>query len=111
MFESVKLIDPTITMTGYLLGFAFTFLLYFVSGMFRRWEFRNKAASKIGLIIVHFALLMAIWVAYITLLSFYELPEAAIWIFLFLPLLVQISYRYQGGWKELQWRDNGVVSE
>ena len=111
MFESVKLIDPTITMTGYLLGFAFTFLLYFVSGMFRRWEFRNKAASKIGLIIVHIAILMAIWVAYITLLSFYELPEAAIWIFLFLPLLVQISYRYQRGWKELQWRDNGLVSE
>lgn len=111
MVESVKLADSSNSMTGFLLGFAVTFLLYFASGMFRRWEYRNKDASRVRLILVHLGILIAIWITYFVWRADYGLPEVATWMFLFLTLLVQISYRYRRGWKELNWRHGGSASE
>lgn len=88
----------------YLLGFLTGFLLYFVSGILRRTEYRTKEASQIGLILEHCIPLIIAATAYVILSKVLsQFPRAALWAFVLFPLLTMAHYRWVRHWHELPW--------
>lgn len=92
----------------YLWGFAVIFFLYFIVGEIRRAEYHREEASKIYLIVRHGSIVLVTAIAHTVLSTFYpnvvtQLPAVMWWLFLFLPLVTMVSFRWFRDWRELPW--------
>jgi 5'(3')-deoxyribonucleotidase len=93
----------THSLGGYLFGFTLIFVLYLVLGLIRRAE-HGPEASKPRLIIYHGIPMVAVFVGYIIWSRrFSPVPDPALWIFVFLPLVIIVCYRWSREWHELPW--------
>jgi len=93
----------THSLGGYLFGFTLIFVLYLVLGLIRRSE-HGPEASEPRLIIHHGVAMFAVFVAYVVWSrGFSPVPDPAAWIFVFLPLVIIVRYRWLREWRRLPW--------
>ncbi len=93
------------SMESYLWGFSSVFLLYIVSGQLRRKEYNDKRASKQMLLWVFFGALFVVASLFTILIHCTRVDITLLdWIFVFLPLLIMISFRLCHELIQLPWR-------
>lgn len=91
---------------SYLWGFSAVFLLYVISGLFRRWEYRDKEASKTSLLMGFLISSILVSALFMILLRYMDLDKSLISrIFVWLPLLMMIAFRWLREWSQLKWRE------
>jgi len=85
--------------------FAVVFFLYILSGWLRCLEHHDKEASKTKLLIKHLILMCSVAIAFTIWHEVYSpVPSYINWIFVFLPGLIMLSFRWFREWKDLPWR-------
>jgi len=93
----------------YLWGFVAVFGLYYLSGLVRKAEY-GEEASRTPLIIKYGGIVLVGSIVYIvipdSLLSNYGW---ALWLFVSLPLLVMVTYRWEREWHNLPWVANRQI--
>jgi len=91
---------------SYLLGFSIVFLLYVISGLFRRWEYRDKEASKTSLLVPFFISSVIVLALFMIILRYTDLDKSFVSrIFVGLPFLMMITFRWLREWSQLKWRE------
>lgn len=93
----------------YLWGFVVVFGLYYVSGVVRKAEY-GEEASKIPLIIKHGVILLLGSIVYMIVSDMLSSNYSwLLWLFLGLPLVVMMIYRWEREWHELPWIVNRQI--
>ena len=101
LFFATKAAD---SLLGYLWAFVVIYILLWVIYTVRRREWRSPEASysPLGTTMKYGALILAVAIAYtIWAMVFDPIPEAAIWVFLFVPLAASVGLRLPQYLREL----------
>ena len=90
----------------YLWWFSAVFLLYVISGLCRRWEYRDKEASKTSVLVCFLISSVLVSALFMTILRYTDLDKNLMSrIFVWLPLLMMIAFRWIREWSQLKWRN------
>ena len=101
LFFATKASD---SLLGYLWAFVVFYVLLLSVYMVRRWEWRSREASYAPArpTIIYGAVMLTTAIAYtIWTMVFAPIPQAAIWVFLFVPLAITVSLRLPQYLREL----------
>jgi 5'(3')-deoxyribonucleotidase len=93
----------------YLWGFVVVFVLYYFSGVVRKAEY-GEEASKTRLIIKHGAFLLLGSIVYMIVSEILSGNYSwLLWLFVSLPLVVMVIYRWEREWHDLPWIVNRQI--
>jgi 5'(3')-deoxyribonucleotidase len=88
----------------YLLCFVLIFILYIAVGEIRCKEYQSSQASNIKMLIVHTVLMITVLIIFL-ILSYYwpKYPLCILYIFIILPGIIMVCFRYFREWRNLPW--------
>lgn len=91
---------------SYLWGFSVVFLFYVISGLFRRWEYRSREASRTFLLVCFLFSSILVSSLFMIIIRYTELDKSLISrIFVWLPLVTMLTFRWLREWSTIKWRE------